>query len=316
MKKGIFHLSLEELDDYIDDQEEQEDSNDDSEGTVIEKQSDTDKNQEVQVEKEYVLYFRTLNFKQFSKASRAEDHLQWEIKVPKTDGNAAPGRMRCRKTILANGKASHSLTVKNKAEQGNFESTSPVNETFFKQFMLMSDAGMHKHRYVFPVEGTDLEWEIDIYPDGKNGYYTWGRAELEVSGPLSSIPPLPIEAEEIITVEDQKTNEGMEKVQWLYSTFFLKPNPYVALNNSTVTGSDEEEPKDSTDELEENTVDEPEDTQERPESESSDSNENEESTDDDNDSDDQDESTEESDQEESKDQTTDEETSEAPSDEQ
>lgn len=176
-------------------------------------------------EKEICLYIRLLDFQQFKKASHAEHQEQWEVKIPKTDNNAGEGKVRVRRIQARDGKVSFEITIKNKGKEGsNIESTLPCTEEVFTQMAFLADSGMKKQRYTFPIENTDMCWEIDLYPDGKEGFYTWARAELEIKGDISSIPELPIQVEETITPEEAKQDNS--RVRQLFERYFLKKNKY------------------------------------------------------------------------------------------
>lgn len=184
------------------------------------------------LEQEYVFYVRITNFKQLENAAHAEKHEQWQIKIPSTDDNAGSGSIRARKVTSADGSISYELTTKSKTKKGNIETTIPATEENFTQIAFMADTGMRKDRYTFPIPNSDLSFEVDVYPDGKAGYYTWAKIDLEVKSPLSSFPELPIQVEEIITPQDADTPEGEQEVSRLYDTFFLLKNKYKDLSPS------------------------------------------------------------------------------------
>ena len=182
------------------------------------------------LEQEYVFYVRITNFKQLENAAHAEKHEQWQIKIPSTDDNAGSGSIRARKVTSADGTISYELTTKSKTKKGNIETTVPATEENFTQIAFMANSGMRKDRYTFPIPNSDLSFEVDVYPDGKAGYYTWAKIDLEVKSPLSSFPELPIQVEEIITPQDAETPEGQEEVSRLFDTFFLLKNKYKDLS--------------------------------------------------------------------------------------
>ena len=184
------------------------------------------------LEQEYVFYVRITNFKQLENAAHAEKHEQWQIKIPSTDDNAGSGSIRARKVTSADGSISYELTTKSKTKKGNIETTIPATEENFTQIAFMANSGMRKDRYTFPIPNSDLSFEVDVYPDGKAGYYTWAKIDLEVKSPLSSFPELPIQVEEIITPQDAETPEGQEEVSRLFDTFFLLKNKYKDLSPS------------------------------------------------------------------------------------
>lgn len=257
-----------------------------SEEDIVNKESDSTST--TQREKEYVVYFRLLNFKQLENAVSGEKQLQWELKIPKTEDNAGEGKLRVRETISLDGKKTYDLTIKNHGkENSKIESTLPCGEEVFVQMSFLADQGMHKHRYVFPIEGSDLKWEIDVYPDGNGGYKPWGRAELEIKEELSELPPLPIEVEETILPNEAATEEGNAKVRDLFDKFFLIKNKYNVKNTfNEEEGSDDletENEESESDNLEDDTGssddtstgDTPESDEDRGESESGESGESE-----------------------------------------
>lgn len=182
------------------------------------------------LEQEYVFYVRITNFKQLENAAHAEKHEQWQIKIPSTDDNAGSGSIRARKVTSSDGSISYELTTKSKTKKGNIETTVPTTEENFTQIAFMANSGMRKDRYTFPIPNSDLSFEVDVFPDGKAGYYTWAKIDLEVKSPLSSFPELPIQVEEIITPQDAETPEGQEEVSRLFDTFFLLKNKYKDLS--------------------------------------------------------------------------------------
>ena len=184
------------------------------------------------LEQEYVFYVRITNFKQLENAAHAEKHEQWQIKIPSTDENAGSGSIRARKVTSADGTISYEITTKSKTKKGNIETTVPATEENFTQIAFMANSGMRKDRYTFPIPNSDLSFEVDVFPDGKAGYYTWAKIDLEVKSPLSSFPELPIQVEEIITPQDAETPEGQEEVSRLFDTFFLLKNKYKDLSPS------------------------------------------------------------------------------------
>lgn len=184
------------------------------------------------LEQEYVFYVRITNFKQLENAAHAEKHEQWQIKIPSTDDNSGSGSIRARKVTSADGTISYEITTKSKTKKGNIETTVPTTEENFTQIAFMANSGMRKDRYTFPIPNSDLSFEVDVFPDGKAGYYTWAKIDLEVKSPLSSFPELPIQVEEIITPQDAETPEGQEEVSRLFDTFFLLKNKYKDLSPS------------------------------------------------------------------------------------
>lgn len=191
------------------------------------------------VEKERVIYARISDFEQLASKAKSADHQeQWGLKIPKTDKNFAEGQVRVRAiTPLAirDGQrlpvptegAQYVYTVKAKQGMGhNLEAPIPATADAFEIFKRIAENGMIKDRYHFPVEGTPLVYEIDVFlkPDGS--YHEWVKIDLETKDMDAELPPLPIEVEEQI-LDNTEDKAEQAKIKQLYNTIFLTPNVYV-----------------------------------------------------------------------------------------
>lgn len=142
------------------------------------------------IEQELVYYARLESLDTLKAASGSEEQEQWEIRIPKTEKNLSSGRMRVRKTTK-DGNTEYVITTKIKREDGHeMETSVPSTEDAFTQFKLLSDAGMKKTRYFFPVEGRKEQFEVDVFPlaDGKTS--NWVKIDFEIIDD-STVAPLP-----------------------------------------------------------------------------------------------------------------------------
>lgn len=184
------------------------------------------------LEQEHEVFARVIDFSQFKQADRAEKQEQWQVKIPRTEGNAAEGSVRVRKVEHSDGKTEYRLTTKVNAVdgKGKFETDTRTNETMFTQFKFLAETGMIKHRYVFKMEN-GREWEVDAVPDGKSGYAAWVRMEVEVANLDEALPELPIKVEEVILPAGLEQNlsedERQAKVDQLLNTIFVVKNSYL-----------------------------------------------------------------------------------------
>lgn len=194
-------------------------------------------------ETEYVFYAKLADPSILEKATRIEAHEQWSFKVPKTDKNAAEGRMRIRKTVVDD-REEYVLTMKTElkapgalntpanssapaASQSMREVGLEASNDAFEMFKLMSDQGMIKTRYNLPVEGTDMVFEVDRFVSygGEGEWSTWVKIDLEVKGTLTEIPKLPEGFTDVIyNQKDQQTEEEKELIWRLYDEVFLTKN--------------------------------------------------------------------------------------------
>ncbi len=189
-------------------------------------------------ERERVIYARLSDLSQLSNAASVDSQEQWQIKLPKTDNNSTKGTIRVRRvmpmkicgTMVMHSKPSinsnqYVMTVKaERTADDRLEVPLPASEDMFNLFRLLAENGMYKHRFHFPIDGTELVFEVDAFPktDG-TGYHEWVKIDLELKDVTVDIPELPFKVEEVIydTTEDP---EQKKKIRELYETIFLSKN--------------------------------------------------------------------------------------------
>lgn len=191
------------------------------------------------IEVEHVIYAKMDNFDFLANAASSEIHEQWSVSVDKSDDNATSGTIRVRKTSVRNteGEPVFVLTTKTKpvagVTEGSVEVAIPCQKDTFKQFKLLSDFGMVKERFVFPVSGSELKFEVDVF--FKKGtslkdkdYQPWIKIDIEVPSLATPVPTLPFVPVEVIDRSKAKLTEEEEgKVTHLYDTIFLTKNKYL-----------------------------------------------------------------------------------------
>jgi CYTH domain-containing protein len=194
-------------------------------------------------EREYVFYAKLSDKSILEKASHMEEQEQRSLKIAKTATNHASGTIRIRRTD-DNGKISYIQTTKTPvkplerdteksdtvvadASQNMLEVAIDASEDAFNQFKLIADHGMKKTRYTFPIEGTELKFEVDVF-DGQDEDAPWVKIDLEVDKPLESIPALPDGFSNIIyNQKDDQTDEEKKLIWSLYENVFLVKNEYL-----------------------------------------------------------------------------------------
>lgn len=161
-------------------------------------------NGKANAEKEYVFYAKLDDFDILKDATHSEFQEQWSLKIDKSADNYCSGRIRIRKTV-ANGEVTYVQTIKTPitspvntgygddvavpdASQNMLEVAINASEDAFAQFKLIADQGMIKTRYVFPINGTDLKFEVDAFhlPDGKMSEWVKNRSRGELSSGRNS----------------------------------------------------------------------------------------------------------------------------------
>lgn len=184
-------------------------------------------------EKEHVIYGRLTDLTQLESAASKESQEQWEIKIPKTEQNASQGSIRIRKTDKEGAESEYTMCTKTPTpdqgpQAGKNEVPIPTTEPNFIQFKMLSDKGMRKDRYHFPVEGSEMVYELDMFPKADGTYHTWCKVDLEVTDLEAPLPALPFVLEDMITAPyGKRTPEEEAIVTGLYDTTFTMKNTYV-----------------------------------------------------------------------------------------
>lgn len=201
-----------------------------SASVALEEASDGQTSQEI----EHTFYARVTDFAQLEGAP-FEDHEQWELKIAKAETNLGEGVIRIRKTTDQAGKSECVLTVKTKAKDavGRAETSMLTTEDQFKQFILLASKGMLKRRYQFPVAGTELVWEFDLYPKEDGGWHEWCKIDLEVKSLKEALPKLPIKVEQLISKPyGQRSDEEEAQVRQLYDSVFTMSREQIERVNA------------------------------------------------------------------------------------
>jgi len=152
-------------------------------------------------EQEKRYYGTIVNFDQLKNADQVIFQEQYGIPVVRDGQHKGQVRVRQKKDREGEGFV---FTIKVRQPDGsdkecNLQGTADALD-LMKQ--LAAD-GMVKDRYCFPVDGTDLFWEIDMTRDGQGGYFPVCRIELELpKGFKGEIPDFPIELTDVLDHND------------------------------------------------------------------------------------------------------------------
>jgi CYTH domain-containing protein len=165
-------------------------------------------------EKEYVWYGRLTDVSQLQKAASQETQKQSSLK-----GNG--GTIRVRETT-GMGQVRFTLTAKAYSGRGEADEVSvPVSKDLHEVFKAITGESMDKIRYTFPIEGTELKWEVDVFIDAQGNPKDWVKIDLETPAEMTEWPPLPVTlADEIFAGNDLYNPEEKAKLAELYSTVF------------------------------------------------------------------------------------------------
>lgn len=169
------------------------------------------------VELEHTWFAQISDISQLVNAASSEQQEQWSARCEKDETLQYDGSVRVRKVVTQDDETIYFMTIKNyqDGKRGCLETEFLVNEEVFNSIRRISPTGMIKTRYVFPIDGTDYAWEIDVFRH-KNG--AWCKIDLEVDNTAFKIPPFPIDLRNIL---DGNTSQK----QILMDHYFLTPNP-------------------------------------------------------------------------------------------
>lgn len=164
---------------------------------------------------EYMWYGRLTDFEALKKAAGTETQKQSSLK-------GKGGTIRVRETT-AMGQLRYTLTAKAYSGYGEANECSlPVSKDMHEVFKVLSGESMDKIRYTFPIEGTELKWEVDVFIDAQGNPKDWVKIDLEVPERINEWPPLPVPLTDVIFAgNDEYTREQRAKLDELFATVFV-----------------------------------------------------------------------------------------------
>lgn len=176
-----------------------------------------------QVETEIEIYGTMRNMNDLDAATGWEIQEQWGLYVPGSNDNAGSGNVRVRMSQKSTGEPVYVLTTKVKAEKGNLECEAPSSVDMFNLFKVLASSGLRKKRYYFPIAGTDMEFEVDVFTGPTGAPVPHVKIDLELRNPPEGFDfahlVLPFEMTDIrIISPGRKSDEDLAYVRQLFST--------------------------------------------------------------------------------------------------
>lgn len=156
-------------------------------------------------ELEYIFFLKVRDFEQLSTAKEMEHQEQWSILFVK---HGIETSVRVRRTVK-NGVETFILATKINVEgvKGKWELEQKVEREHFDKIKSMAESGMVKDRYFFPIEGSDLVWEIDVFKDHEGNQIPWVKVDLEVPAALDRIPAFPVQFTDSVVKQPKQRDE-------------------------------------------------------------------------------------------------------------
>lgn len=178
-----------------------------------------------EVELEHTWYAKIVDVEELKLASASEQQEQWQVKAKKNDDMRYGGCVRVRSI---NGER-YVMTIKNfeDGKRGVLENEFDISQDGFEAVKRISESGMIKTRYTFPIEGTEYHWEIDVF-SGSESNGSWIKIDLEVDDPNFQIPAFPIQLTGVIADRPgQRSEEEEQLIEDLMKRYFRANNPFT-----------------------------------------------------------------------------------------
>lgn len=209
-------------------------------------QPDEVENGKTAVEKELDYWARILDFSQFKEAIKVEKIKDYVSIQEVDDTHPVKSKTRVRRIESKEG-VKFELTIKvgNDVTQRMENTTEITEDTFNIMAVANSQYITAKHRYHYQNE--DGDWVVDLFPNGKGGYYEWAHVEVEVKELPEKAPSIPIKAEEVIYPKGHNTKltdeEAQAKVKEIIATIDTLDTPIY--EETPTEGEVPQEPVDS-----------------------------------------------------------------------
>lgn len=182
-------------------------------------------------ELEYTFYGKVADLKDlYNDGIKHEQYEQWNLTLPED----AVGKLRIRSI---NDGEQYILTskIKRDGQKGCEEVESRISRDMFEHLRESATGGYKKNRYFFPVEGTELVWEIDVFKNTLGEDHDWVKLDLEVPEEGTEIPKLPITFAEFITHQTpDQTTEECAQIEKLWGSDWVKLDPSVRQPETTI----------------------------------------------------------------------------------
>ncbi len=173
-----------------------------------------------ELELEHTWYGRLVDRAVLDQAAKVERQEQWNMKPKLDEDMKYQGAARVRK--VDDDKFFMCIKATLEGKRGVLETEFVINNDVFQAIKRLSNTGMIKTRYSFPIAGTSYSWEVDVFGD-----HEWVKVDLEVDDPNYEIPAMPFQLEGLIDGSFGKpSSEEQAVIDKLYENYFVTLSPY------------------------------------------------------------------------------------------
>lgn len=171
---------------------------------------------EKHIEREYTAYAKVKDFNWLDDAPEHEHHLQWNIDYGKE--SKVRGRLR----LINNRRYTEAIKEPLVGEEGCYEVEFDIPRDAFEMKKKACKDGYSKDRYSFPIDGSNLKWEIDVFKSKSGGRSEWIKIDLEYDSKDRVDFNLPIEVSELFIVGRDSSQEARDMASQLWDDEWLK----------------------------------------------------------------------------------------------
>lgn len=163
-------------------------------------------------ELEYTFYGEVVRLSDLEKAQEKEEHEQWVVPI-ENDEDVVEARVRIR--AVDNRRWLLTTKIKRKGMLGWEEISHDISQPLFNHLREMAINGYKKTRYTFKIEGSELNWEVDVFKDLNGQPHPWVKIDLEVKSKDDDISKykLPVPFRQII--QHQKGDLDEKEKAWV-----------------------------------------------------------------------------------------------------
>lgn len=168
-------------------------------------------------ELEYIFFLKLEDFEQLKKAKSKESQEQWSV-LFREERELLETSVRVRRSVVD---ASETFTLTSKINiagiDGKWELEQNVDRFHFDEMKRVAKEGLSKERHFFPVDGTSLVWEVDVFYDSNGDPVEWVKLDLEVPQRLERLPEFPLEHTDSMVTQFEERSEDQH--QWVRDLF-------------------------------------------------------------------------------------------------
>lgn len=162
------------------------------------------------IEREYVAYVRVTDWSWVDTAPHRETHEQWVLDYGHP---TISGRLR----LINKRRYTECVKEKIKGLVEAYECEFDISKDAFEMKKKMAKFGVLKERFTFPIPGSKLKWEVDVFQAKAGGRSEWVKVDLEYTSKNTEIPEFPFPVNEVLIVTENMSPELESTINLLWT---------------------------------------------------------------------------------------------------